>query len=99
MPIVWTDVPEANDLLESDPLALLIGLVLDQQVKMEKAFRGPYDLKQRLGGRRRLGGDDGRSAAGQARYEGKQTGLIPFTFRSGPSRGFGRRDLVETEMR
>src|SRR5690348_5300650 len=49
MPIVWTDVPEANELLESDPLALLIGLVLDQQVKMEKAFRGPYEIKQRLG--------------------------------------------------
>src|SRR5258708_34666615 len=49
MPIVWTDVPEANELLETDSLALLIGLVLDQQVKMEKAFRGPYDLKQRLG--------------------------------------------------
>jgi len=49
MPIVWTDVPEANELLENDPLALLIGLVLDQQVKMEKAFRGPYELKQRLG--------------------------------------------------
>ncbi|HEX7262649.1 MAG TPA: HhH-GPD-type base excision DNA repair protein [Candidatus Dormibacteraeota bacterium] len=50
MPIVWTDVPEANQLLETDPLALLIGLVLDQQVKMEKAFRGPYDLELRLGG-------------------------------------------------
>jgi len=49
MPIVWTDVPEANELLEKDPLALLIGLVLDQQVKTEKAFRGPYELKQRLG--------------------------------------------------
>jgi len=49
MPIVWTDLPEANQLLETDPLALLIGLVLDQQVKMEKAFAGPYDLKQRLG--------------------------------------------------
>jgi hypothetical protein len=49
MPIVWTDVPEANELLQNDPLALLIGLVLDQQVKMEKAFRGPYELKQRLG--------------------------------------------------
>jgi uncharacterized HhH-GPD family protein len=49
MPIVWTDVPEANRLLETDPLALLIGLVLDQQVKMEKAFAGPYELKQRLG--------------------------------------------------
>jgi uncharacterized HhH-GPD family protein len=49
MPIVWTDDPAANQLLESDPLALLIGMVLDQQVKMEKAFAGPYELKRRLG--------------------------------------------------
>lgn len=49
MPIVWTENPEANHLLETDPLALLIGLVLDQQVKMEKAFSGPLVLKQRLG--------------------------------------------------
>ena len=49
MPIVWTENPAANELLETDPLALLIGLVLDQQVKMEKAFAGPYELKKRLG--------------------------------------------------
>ena len=49
MPIVWTEDPNANELLESDPLALLIGMVLDQQVKMEKAFAGPYELKRRLG--------------------------------------------------
>ncbi|MDQ6792879.1 MAG: Fe-S cluster assembly protein HesB, partial [Candidatus Dormibacteraeota bacterium] len=49
MTIVWTGRPEADQLLEKDPLALLIGLVLDQQVKMEKAFSGPYELKQRLG--------------------------------------------------
>jgi uncharacterized HhH-GPD family protein len=49
MPIVWTQDPAANRLLETDPLALLIGMVLDQQVKMEKAFGGPYELKQRLG--------------------------------------------------
>ena len=49
MPIVWTENEAANRLLEKDPLALLIGLVLDQQVKMEKAFAGPYELKQRLG--------------------------------------------------
>jgi uncharacterized HhH-GPD family protein len=49
MPIVWTDNDEANRLLETDPLALLIGLVLDQQVKMEKAFSGPYELRRRLG--------------------------------------------------
>jgi len=50
MPIVWTDNEEANRLLDTDPLALLIGMVLDQQVKMEKAFIGPYELKKRLGG-------------------------------------------------
>jgi len=49
VPIVWTQDPAANKLLETDPLALLIGMVLDQQVKMEKAFGGPYELKQRLG--------------------------------------------------
>jgi uncharacterized HhH-GPD family protein len=50
MPIVWTQDPAANKLLETDPLALLIGMVLDQQVKMEKAFGGPYELQRRLGG-------------------------------------------------
>jgi uncharacterized HhH-GPD family protein len=49
MAITWTGRPEADRLLETDPLALLIGLVLDQQVKMEKAFSGPYELKLRLG--------------------------------------------------
>jgi uncharacterized HhH-GPD family protein len=49
VPIVWTQDPAANKLLENDALALLIGMVLDQQVKMEKAFGGPYELKQRLG--------------------------------------------------
>lgn len=49
MPIVWTENAEANALLDTDPLALLIGMVLDQQVKMEKAFSGPYQLKKRLG--------------------------------------------------
>ena len=51
MPIAWTGDPEANRLLEEDPLALLVGLVLDQQVRMEKAFAGPLELKRRLGGR------------------------------------------------
>jgi uncharacterized HhH-GPD family protein len=40
---------QADQLLEDDPLALLIGMLLDQQVPMEKAFHSPYDLKQRLG--------------------------------------------------
>ena len=40
---------KADAQLSKDPLALLIGMVLDQQVPLEKAFRGPYDLTQRLG--------------------------------------------------
>ncbi|MGI5215952.1 HhH-GPD-type base excision DNA repair protein [Plantactinospora sp. CA-290183] len=40
---------EANELLRRDPLALLVGMVLDQQVSMEKAFAGPYELARRLG--------------------------------------------------
>ena len=49
MKLPLTGDPEADKLLEDDPLALLIGMLLDQQVPMEKAFRGPYDLKERLG--------------------------------------------------
>ena len=47
----FTGDPEADRLLEQEPRALLIGMLLDQQVPMEKAFRSPFDLKERLGGR------------------------------------------------
>lgn len=40
---------DADALLSRDPLALLIGMVLDQQVPLEKAFSSPYVLTQRLG--------------------------------------------------
>jgi uncharacterized HhH-GPD family protein len=40
--------PEANQLLTDNPLALLVGMVLDQQDKLEKAFNAPYVLSQRL---------------------------------------------------
>ena len=39
----------ADELLLADPLALLIGMLLDQQIPMEKAFRSPYDLAERMG--------------------------------------------------
>lgn len=39
---------EADALLSKDPLALLLGMVLDQQIPMEKAFKGPAVLRQRL---------------------------------------------------
>jgi uncharacterized HhH-GPD family protein len=42
---------EADKLLSSSPLALVIGMVLDQQVPLEWAFAGPAELKRRLGGR------------------------------------------------
>lgn len=47
--LVLAQDDRADALLASDPLALLIGLVLDQQVPMEKAFGGPYELTVRLG--------------------------------------------------
>ena len=40
---------DADALLSSDPLALLVGMLLDQQVPMETAFAGPAKLKGRLG--------------------------------------------------
>jgi len=41
--------PAANDLLTRSPLALLIAMILDQQVPLERAFSAPYDLATRLG--------------------------------------------------
>ncbi|MDX6196985.1 MAG: hypothetical protein QOJ79_136 [Actinomycetota bacterium] len=41
---------DADALLSADPLALLIGMALDQQFPMERAFRGPYVMQQRMGG-------------------------------------------------
>ncbi|MDP9091963.1 MAG: Fe-S cluster assembly protein HesB [Actinomycetota bacterium] len=48
MYLATTDV--ANELLARDPLALLIGMLLDQQIPMEKAFTSPQVLAERLGG-------------------------------------------------
>jgi uncharacterized HhH-GPD family protein len=41
--------PQANELLSRDPFALLLAMMLDQQVPFEKAFGSPYELAQRLG--------------------------------------------------
>ena len=45
-----TNHPDANELLNRDPLALLLGMLLDQQVPMEWAFLAPLKLRERLGG-------------------------------------------------
>ena len=48
---LWlTGDPEADRLLESDPFALLLGMLLDQQVPMETAFAGPRKIAERMGG-------------------------------------------------
>jgi uncharacterized HhH-GPD family protein len=49
MPLSLPIEPEASQLLHESPLALLLGMLLDQQIPMEKAFSSPYVLKQRLG--------------------------------------------------
>src|SRR4029453_18537399 len=45
----FTGDDAADRLLADDPLALLIGFALDQQVTVQKAFSGPAELKRRLG--------------------------------------------------
>ena len=45
-----TGIAEADELVRTDPLALLIGMMLDQQISIELAFTGPYRLRERLGG-------------------------------------------------
>jgi uncharacterized HhH-GPD family protein len=47
--LFFTDSDEANQLIASDPLALLVGFVLDQQITVQKAFGGPLALRERLG--------------------------------------------------
>lgn len=48
---LWlTGDPEADRLLDTDPFALLIGMLLDQQFPMESAFAGPHKIAQRMGG-------------------------------------------------
>jgi uncharacterized HhH-GPD family protein len=48
--LYFTESDAANALIASDPLALLVGFALDQQVTVQKAFCGPLVIKERLGG-------------------------------------------------
>jgi uncharacterized HhH-GPD family protein len=47
--LYFTDSDEANELIATDPMALLIGFALDQQVTVPKAFSGPLAIKERVG--------------------------------------------------
>ena len=79
---------QADALLSRDPLALLIGMVLDQQVPIEKAFSSPADLLQRLGGKGPLNaatiaamdpeelGDIFRERPALHRYPGSMAGRV-----------------------
>jgi uncharacterized HhH-GPD family protein len=48
--LYFTESDDANALIASDPMALLVGFALDQQVSVQKAFAGPLALKERVGG-------------------------------------------------
>ena len=79
---------KADALLSRDPLALLIGMVLDQQIPIEKAFSSPADLLQRLGGKGPLNaatiaamdpeelGDIFRERPALHRYPGSMAGRV-----------------------
>lgn len=45
----FTESDAANELNASEPMALLVGFALDQQVTVQKAFAGPLAIKERLG--------------------------------------------------
>jgi uncharacterized HhH-GPD family protein len=47
--LYFTDSDEANALIATDPMALLVGFVLDQQVTVQKAFSGPLAIRERIG--------------------------------------------------
>ncbi len=47
--LYFTESDEANELIASDPMALLVGFALDQQVTVQQAFAGPLVLRERLG--------------------------------------------------
>jgi uncharacterized HhH-GPD family protein len=47
--LYFTDSDEADALIASDPMALLVGFALDQQVTVQQAFAGPLKLRERLG--------------------------------------------------
>ncbi|HEY6397438.1 MAG TPA: HhH-GPD-type base excision DNA repair protein [Solirubrobacteraceae bacterium] len=47
--LYFTDSDESNALIASDPLALLIGFALDQQITVQKAFSGPLAIRERIG--------------------------------------------------
>ena len=47
--LYFTDSDEANALIARDPLALLIGFAIDQQITVQQAFQGPLRLKERIG--------------------------------------------------
>jgi uncharacterized HhH-GPD family protein len=47
--LYFTESDDANALIATDPMALLVGFVLDQQVSVQKAFSGPLAVQERLG--------------------------------------------------
>ena len=89
-----TGNPDDDQLLIDDPLALVLGMLLDQQVPMEWAFRGPARLKERLGGR--LDAADLSARVNALPGFGKEKSMI---FIALLGKRFGRSDTRDTLRR
>ena len=70
--LYFTDADEANALIASDPMALLVGFELDQRVTVMKAFQGPLALKERRPNLRIVGVQAARQAAQHLLVENRQ---------------------------
>ena len=79
--LYFTDSDEANELIATDPMALLIGFALDQQVTVQKAFSGPLAIKERVG---TLDAAQARRGRPRARVP-RETGDPPLPRRKWPS--------------
>jgi uncharacterized HhH-GPD family protein len=102
-PLQLSQDPDADALLDREPLALLLGMLLDQQIPMEKAFRGPAVLAERLGhlDAARIAEHDGESFAAVMatppavhRFPGSMAGRVQALCRALVEHYDGRADAV-----
>jgi uncharacterized HhH-GPD family protein len=99
----FTGNDEADELIAQDPLALVIGFVLDQQVPLQKAFSGPLELKRRFGSldvEELAGADPGalerifREKPALHRYPGNMAGRVQELCRAVVSEYDGRAERI-----
>jgi len=88
--IYFTTDPDANALLADNPFALIIGLTLYQQIPTQKAFAGPSDLRDRLGGTLDVGCIATMAPEDlEAAFRQTETGAAPFPVQHGETCAVG----------